>query len=188
MANEWGWLTNPLRGIESSLSKGLQGIGLKAEGGIATKATSIKPKLTPVQQSAITVSRNLRMGAWINKNPVIQQKLAYMNTKVQQEALRRAGTTLTKPQYQALYNVNLHRQGAISGYLNVLSGSSQTMQEATQAGAVTTAQLAQTTGAYENLLNNPPTAGDIDIKQLLVYGAIAAGGLILISMFLNRRK
>ena len=147
----------------------------------------LKPSLSTTQKKAIEQSNNLRMTAWITRNPSVKLKLAALQAKATSLAVYRAtGTPLTKAQYGAVLNTNLKRLGAQSKYYAKLSGASDVLQQGTQQGAVTQAQLAQTTQAYTDLLNNPPTSGDIDIKQLLIYGGIAVVGIIALSFLVKR--
>jgi hypothetical protein len=153
-----------------------------------TKPRTITPVYSPAVKQAIEVNRNLRMTAWINKNPVTKRNLAYLNTKVQQVAIQSAsGYAMTKNEYRSLFNVNLRRQGAVSGYLSRLSEGGDVLQQAAVQGAATQSKLDETTQAYTGLLAQPPKEGDLDLKTIAIYGGIAVVGLIALSIFLKRK-
>ena len=153
-----------------------------------SKPKTLKVTYSPSQTRAIEVNRGLRMTAWINKNPKTKMNLAYLNTKVQQVAIQNAsGFAMTRNEYRSLFNVNLARQKATSGYLTRLSEGGDVLQKAAVKGAATEGKLDETTKAYTDLISTPPTTGDIDLKTIAIYGGIAVVGLIALSIFLKRK-
>lgn len=161
---------------------------------IATKIpTVLKPKYTPTVLKAIDTSRNLRMGAWVLSNPQIQKSFTAAKVKQEQSVLSRAtteafsaGTSQATEQYKELLALETSRTSKLSDYLTRLSGDVQVLQKGTTEGLVKSAQLDVTTKAYTDLLAKPPVSGDIDIKQLLIYGGIAVVGIIALSFLIKR--
>lgn len=156
-------------------------------GGNAPKRIrTLKPTYTPTVKKAIQTSRELQNTAWFNRNPVIQKKRAFLLTKFAQVEIEKQGPKMTQGQYTALLNVNLKRVGSQSRYYNKLSGMAQTLQQETIEQGITSSQLAETTQAYTDLLAKPPVQGELDIKQLLIYGGIAVVGIIALSFLIKR--
>lgn len=143
--------------------------------------TIIKPKYTPTVLKAIDTSRNLRMGSWVLSNPQIQKSFTAVKVKQEQAAIAKAVSP-----YKGLLALETQRTTDLSNYLNTLSGQVQVLQKGTTEGLVKEAQLGNVTEKYQQLLTTPPTSGDIDIKQLLIYGGIAVVGIIALSFLIKR--
>jgi hypothetical protein len=165
------------------------------------------PVLSTVQQQAVTTARQFRMTSLLNANPTVQKNLTILRTAVQIQALKKSGLTVVpismvtpqqaavQPQSNyaetnALAAYNAQEQTALSGMYANLSSAMQTLQAATQQNAITKAQLAQTTSAYENLVNTPqpqPSSGT-NWLQLIEIGALAVGGIIALKYLLGGKK
>lgn len=157
------------------------------------KPTIIKPVYSATVLKAIDTSRNLRMGAWLLSNPQIQKTFTFVKVKQEQAVLAKAtsaaytsGATVATEQYKGLLAFEQQRTTALSTYLNNLSSQVQVLQKGTTEGLVKEAQLQNTQEKYQQLLATPQTSGDIDIKQLLIYGGIAVVGIIALSFLIKR--
>ena len=155
--------------------------------------TMITPKYTPTVLKAIDTSRNLRMGSWVLSNPQIQKSFTAVKVKQEQAVLNKAtekafneGSKVSTEQYNELLGLETRRTADLANYLTRLSADVQVLQKGTTEGLVKEAQLMNVTEKYQQLLTTPPTSGDIDIKQLLIYGGIAVVGIIALSFLIKR--
>jgi len=167
-----------------------------------TTIVTIKPTLSPAQQAAIEAARNVRMGSWLQQSAPMQNLLANMRTTyttatiltkggaivpqnmltAEQRALNQVamGQLTMKPAFTA-------QETAMADYQKRLNEQMQILQQSTQKSAVLQAQLDELMKRYLDLINNPPSEG-IDWKQLLIYGAVAIGGLIALKYILGGKK
>jgi len=171
--------------------------------GTKTNVVSISPKLSPTQQAAVDVSRNLRMTAWLNKNPMISSKITALRTAKVVTDIQKSGISFvptntltaqqnelntTKTALETVTKTMQEQQTAQSDMFNRLSNAVQTLQQGTVQGAVSKAQLGYTTSAFETLKANPETVSTgIDFQTLIILGAVAIGGILVLSSVLGKK-
>lgn len=167
-----------------------------------TTVVTIKPTLSPVQQTAIDTARNVRMGSWLQQSAPMQNLLANMRTTYTTATILKSGgaivpqnmlTTEQQALNQAMMGqltikpAMVSQETAIADYYKRLNEQMQILQASTQKSAVLEAQMQELMRRYQELLNKPPEQG-LDWKQLLIYGALAVGGLIALKYILGGKK
>jgi hypothetical protein len=180
----------------------------------AQTATTITPKLSPVQQKAVDVARNLRMSTAVLSSPLNQKIISAVRARATTNVIAKSGNTivptntLTQQQaqisaaqaqvtaYQAINNLMGKQLTAQTGYIDKLSGAMQVLQQGTVQGSVAQAQATQDVSAYSTLLDKynqliqqgTPGTTQIDWNKILLYGGLGIGALVLINAILGRKK
>ena len=185
-----------------SLQEVLEGfLGAKAK--TTVKPTAIYPTYTEAQKKAFTTASNVKQTAWRMQSVPMQNLLTNIRTAVTVKAIKNQGIsfvptdTLTETQK----TIDTQRQAidtltetlgqqteAQADYYQRINTAMEELKAGTVLSAVRTAQLGHTTEAYTELVDNPKTVSEgMDWKGLIILGAVAIGGVLVLKMVLEKK-
>jgi hypothetical protein len=146
---------------------------------------------TAIQEAALGAV-NARMGATIFSQGSAQKELATIKTIQTIVAQKKAGVPLDPAQIAVTQNVELQRAAKLSeSKTKLVTTVINPLVSGTATGIIAKEQLLETTDKFTALMDKynellEEGTGNIDIKQLLIYGALAIGGIVVLSMFIKK--
>lgn len=171
-------------------------------------ASKGSPTITPLQQRALDYSRKIRMTDWINRNPAVQKYRTFLLSGVQAGSLYNQGKTiidrnlLTDYQKELASNRNMvaalmgQNQALVeaqSAFYTDINTQMQQLQRDAMLGYTAQWNLENVTGKLTDYLSGATetasggNGGGTNWKDLIILGALAIGGILILKYLLNRK-